>query len=265
MPRLMTVALLALATPFVGVSVSATATSSVVTCDGRPATHVGTNGSNTIVGTAGPDVIVAKGGDDTIKGRGGKDRICAGGGDDSISAGGGADRIFAGGGRDRVEAGDGDDRVLGGDGNDGLFGEDGHDHLDGGGDFDICLHGPGIGDRVRCETADYTVEVSSPAETSQALITFTIEVTNNGPDEVPYVLFLEVDSPDFDCGSYPWEGTRTRPILEVGETEVIERDVTCDNPGGADPRVTLTAQVVPQARDPEDDNSDSSTTRPIVK
>jgi Ca2+-binding RTX toxin-like protein len=260
------IAVLALTMPLPIVTVTATATSSVLTCDGKPATHVGTNGKNKIVGTAGADVIVGKGGDDTIKGRGGKDRICGGGGSDDISGGGGIDRIFGNSGHDFLEGGDGDDRIFGGDGNDLLFGDDGHDRLDGGPDFDDCTNGPGIGERLRCEFAYFAVDVSSPAQTSEELITFTIEVTNTGPDEVPYRLFLEVDSPDLDCGSYPWEGSSSRPILSVGEVDHLERQVSCDNPRGDDPRVEMLVLAFPLADDPHrGDNSDSSTTHAIVE
>lgn len=54
------------------------------TCDGLPATIIGTNGNDTITGTSGPDVIVGLGGNDTISGMGGNDVICAGAGNDTV-------------------------------------------------------------------------------------------------------------------------------------------------------------------------------------
>lgn len=80
-------------------------------CNGLPATHVGTGGADEIEGTDGNDVIVGLGGDDTISGMGGNDTICAGGGNDTvygeseelvIAAAGGNDTIFGEGGNDLV-------------------------------------------------------------------------------------------------------------------------------------------------------------------
>ena len=71
------------------------ATTPPVTCNGRPATIVGTLGNDTLFGTPGNDVIHGRGGNDIIRGLAGKDVIC------------------------------------GGTGNDRLFGDQGNDHLDG--------------------------------------------------------------------------------------------------------------------------------------
>src|SRR4030095_10153734 len=49
------------------------------TCNGKPATIVGTDGGDDLKGTQGPDVIVGLGGNDiNIKGLGGNDVICGG-------------------------------------------------------------------------------------------------------------------------------------------------------------------------------------------
>ena len=102
------------------------------TCQGEPATIVGTTGDDRLVGTDGDDVIVALGGDDVISGRQGNDLICAGWGADTITGGTGDDRIFAGPGSDHVTGGDGDDHLAGGPGRDTLIGNVGADTLAGG-------------------------------------------------------------------------------------------------------------------------------------
>ena len=51
-------------------------------CEGQPATIVGTQGADIINGTAGNDVIVSLGGDDLVRGLAGDDLICAGAGND---------------------------------------------------------------------------------------------------------------------------------------------------------------------------------------
>ena len=103
------------------------------TCDGQPATKVGTSRSEIIIGTRGRDVIVAKGGNDVIIGLDGNDIICAGSGNDLIIGGKGNDRIFGEGG------------------NDVLVGGKGNDYLDGGSGFDHCIGGPGDDTFVNCE------------------------------------------------------------------------------------------------------------------
>jgi len=104
-----------------------------VTCDGKPATIVGTAGNDVITGTSGADVIAGLGGADTIKGDGGGDRICGGNGNDVIGGAGGNDRLF------------------GGPGNDTLKGGAGNDFLDGGTGTDSCAGGTGTNTKVHCE------------------------------------------------------------------------------------------------------------------
>lgn len=96
------------------------------TCQGVPATIVGTSGPDTIVGTKGPDVIVAGPGDDVIDARAGDDLVCAGMGSDRVDGGFGSDRIYgqqdrlgsdAGGTfllGDVLSGGPGDDLIVGG-------------------------------------------------------------------------------------------------------------------------------------------------------
>ena len=138
----------------------------VLTCEGRPATIVGTAGGEDLYGTPGDDVIAALEGDDRVYGRGGDDLIClgpgndvAGGGpgDDIIWGEGGNDRLLGNGGADRLFGGPGADTLLGGIGQDGLSGGGGADTLSGGPGRDIIRGGGGIdtcdtGEDVVCET-----------------------------------------------------------------------------------------------------------------
>ena len=94
----------------------------VVTCDGQPATIVGTNGDDTINGTHQRDVIHALGGNDRVNGRKGNDLICGG---------------------------DGNDRLHGNKGADDLFGQKGNDRLNGDAGFDTCHGGRGNNDGAR--------------------------------------------------------------------------------------------------------------------
>jgi Ca2+-binding RTX toxin-like protein len=103
------------------------------TCDGQPATILGTAGNDTIEGTAGADVIVGLDGNDKIRGRGGDDRICGGAGKDKLKGEKGNDRLFGEAGKDRLSGGRG------------------ADYLDGGPDRDKCTGGPGTDIKVNCE------------------------------------------------------------------------------------------------------------------
>jgi Ca2+-binding RTX toxin-like protein len=86
------------------------------TCEGVPATILGTERNDTIEGTSGPDVIVAKGGSDVIRAYGGDDVVCGGPGSDRIVTGEGDDVSIGGTGNDWVTSVAGADRVVGGDG-----------------------------------------------------------------------------------------------------------------------------------------------------
>jgi hypothetical protein len=105
----------------------------VLTCKGKVATLVGTNGKDSLVGTPGNDVIVALGGKDKVKGKAGKDTICLGGGNDTGNGNGGNDRVFGEGGKDKVKGGPGRDR------------------LNGGPKRDVCNGGPGRDKGKACE------------------------------------------------------------------------------------------------------------------
>lgn len=115
----------------------------VRTCQGEPATIVGTVHSDRLVGTSGPDVIVALGGADVIIGLGGNDIICGGWGNDTIKAGGGNDRVYGGPGADSITGGPNDDVLFGGKGRDTLIGNAGDDTLTGGPRGDSLMGGRG--------------------------------------------------------------------------------------------------------------------------
>jgi glucose/arabinose dehydrogenase len=94
------------------------------TCQGRPATIVGTKGNDVRKGTSANDVIVSLGGNDELSGLAGKDLIC-----------GGADK----------------DTLKGGKGKDTLLGQEGTDKLTGGGGKDVCKGGKGEDTASKCE------------------------------------------------------------------------------------------------------------------
>jgi hypothetical protein len=123
------------------------------TCNGLPATLVGTGAGETLIGTVGKDVIVALGGDDVILGRGGDDIICAGTGDDIAAGGPGRDWIDGEDGEDALTGADGDDLVYGGNGDDIIKGGRGRDILYGGYGDDMVNGGLG-GDRIAGEAGD---------------------------------------------------------------------------------------------------------------
>jgi Ca2+-binding RTX toxin-like protein/pimeloyl-ACP methyl ester carboxylesterase len=117
-------------------SVEVTVAAAGPTCEGLPATLVGTDGDDNLTGTAGPDVIVALGGDDTVYGLGGDDTICLGDGDDKAWGNAGADTILGEAGNDDLYGNEDGDALWGGDGNDMVFGSEGDDALNGGAGHD---------------------------------------------------------------------------------------------------------------------------------
>jgi Ca2+-binding RTX toxin-like protein len=81
-----------------------------VTCNGLPATIVGTAGPDSITGTGGDDVVVALGGNDRVFAGPGDDVVCLGEGNDALNGGAGADTLVA------EPAVDGTDSFAGGPG-----------------------------------------------------------------------------------------------------------------------------------------------------
>jgi Ca2+-binding RTX toxin-like protein len=144
------------------------------TCDGRPATHVLTNGNDSVSYGLGNQVVVGRDGRDSISTGPGRDRVCAGFGNDLVDGEQGADPLLAGqqnrdqvigkGGADKLTGGTEDDCGLdprcppaafqgmsviypglsGGRGNDLLDGGDGRDDLFGGPDDDNLFGGFGV-------------------------------------------------------------------------------------------------------------------------
>jgi predicted extracellular nuclease len=109
------------------------------TCNGLPATIVGTTGDDVINGTNGVDVIAGLGGNDTIYGGNGNDVICGDFGNDTLNGGNGNDTLLGSFGNDDLDGGNGNDSLSGGDGNDALDGGNGNDTLSGGDGTDILL------------------------------------------------------------------------------------------------------------------------------
>jgi hypothetical protein len=126
------------------------------TCNGVPATIVGSAGNDILVGTNRRDVIVSLAGGDAIRSLGGRDTVCAGKGNDQVSAGSAADDVSGGPGQDRLRGGGAGDVLEGEAGNDVLEGERGADRLLGGPGRDIA-RGAAEGDSVRdCERRHYS-------------------------------------------------------------------------------------------------------------
>ncbi|MEA3275870.1 MAG: calcium-binding protein [Pseudomonadota bacterium] len=113
----------------------------VPTCQGRPATCVGTDGDDMLWGTEDDEVIMGLAGDDVIQGDEGDDVICAGPGNDAVHGARGNDSLFGEDGDDWLFGARGKDSLYGGEGDrDVLWGGPELDYLDGGaGARDVCL------------------------------------------------------------------------------------------------------------------------------
>lgn len=133
-----------------------------LTCNGLPATIVGTDGNDRLEGTPADDVIVGLAGRDVILGREGNDVVCGGPGNDVIKGGAGNDHLEGQGGNDKIIGGIGKDILRGGLAKDKLFGGGGGDIMDGGSKRDLLKGESGIDecsldadDRfLTCETGD---------------------------------------------------------------------------------------------------------------
>lgn len=115
--------------------------SSTPTCNGKPATIIGTDAGEYLWGTPGDDVILALGGNDVVVGYGGDDTICLGAGRDWAFGMSGADVVLGEGGRDAIYLGPGADFGDGGDGRDFVSGQGGADEVVGGPGNDVLLGG----------------------------------------------------------------------------------------------------------------------------
>jgi len=85
------VAVLAVTGALIVSSAGSAQSAAPVTCGGRVATIVGTDGRDVLRGTDGDDVIAGLGGDDVILGMDGNDLICGGRGRDVVNGGRGQD------------------------------------------------------------------------------------------------------------------------------------------------------------------------------
>jgi Ca2+-binding RTX toxin-like protein len=225
------------------------ASAATPTCDGKPATIVGSNKRNVINGTSGRDVIVARGGNDRIDGKGGRDRICGGTGHDAIQGRSGNDRIFGGSGNDLLEGGTGHDDLFGFTGSDVLHGNAGNDLLNGGAAADECDQGAGVGPVIACEVADLSIDVRGPDSAPEGVVTFTVEVTNDGPDAVAYVIETSQSNMHAQCDSL-FDSSIEQAALAAGTSRSIDLGVDCVVEGD-DPVVTVHASVVSAAGDPD--------------
>jgi hypothetical protein len=80
------------------------------TCEGTPATIVGTAEGDTLKGTSGRDVIVGLGGNDRVSAGAGNDLVCGAEGGDRLLGRSGVDTLIGGPGRDILKGGKGRDR-----------------------------------------------------------------------------------------------------------------------------------------------------------
>lgn len=110
------------------------------TCNGLPATCMGTDGDDLILGSEVTDVIVALAGNDVVHGDVGTDTICGGPGNDSLFGAKESDTMLGEEGDDWLFGAPGDDDLRGGPGSDVLWGGPGQDKLSGGdGGHDVCM------------------------------------------------------------------------------------------------------------------------------
>jgi len=86
------------------------------TCEGRPATIVGTDHRDRLQGTDGDDVAWLGPGADRFRGLGGDDVVCGGNGADVLEGDEGNDVLLGEDGNDHFAEGAGDDRLDGGEG-----------------------------------------------------------------------------------------------------------------------------------------------------
>lgn len=146
-----------------------------ITCDGQPATIIGTSRADNIVGTSGRDVVAALAGFDRVSGNGGDDLICGGSANDQLNGG------------------DGDDRIIGDSGNDVLAGDSGRDELidnsgidraNGGAGNDIC----NAESEISCDEPDTTaptlgvpddMRVFPPLGATTVVVTWEVTAQDN--------------------------------------------------------------------------------------
>jgi Ca2+-binding RTX toxin-like protein len=155
-----------------------------LTCQGQPATIIGTPGDDVLFGTSGPDVIVGLDGHDVIIAGGGDDLVCGGPGLDVIYGNSGDDSLFGERSHDVLIGGGGADFLHGGTGRDVLSGGPKNDTLVCGGQYDFADGGGG--DDVVDDNCEWDAEFSEASWTGGGGTTFvgdnflTAEPTVNG-------------------------------------------------------------------------------------
>lgn len=117
------------------------AASAQFTCEGEPATIIGSTRGGSVWGTSRRDVIVTFGGSDVIRASAGDDLVCAGGGDDLVYGSFGDDVLHGQDGDDRLRGQADDDAMYGGNGDDELLDVGRHHIADGGPGIDTCSAG----------------------------------------------------------------------------------------------------------------------------
>lgn len=171
--RILAVCLLALAVPL---SLNAQ------TCEGLPATIVGTTGNDRLLGTSGNDVIVALDGNDLIEAGDGNDTVCGGAGDDILLGAGGTDRLLGEDGDDDLRGDGGDDTLIGGPGNDALRGGADNDELTGDAGDDVMIGADGTDD---CDGISGVDSTDSACETRANTDADVLFLTLYAPDGTP--------------------------------------------------------------------------------
>jgi hypothetical protein len=246
-----------LAIPMVGSAVMATPT-----CDGRPATIVGTPGDDRLVGTDGPDVILGRAGDDELRGKTGKDRLCGGSGDDALVGSPGNDRLVGGPGDDVLSGGSGANVLRGEDGADRVDGGGGDDVVDGGADRDLCQDSNGTKFKG-CESADFSVQIRGPLQVTDEPTPFAVIVFNDGPDDAAYEFGFQV-GPDsirrgeppplasLSCDVLDEPESGLQPVLVAGGQRIHEFTLDCRAEPEGSRGLPVRAGADPDVDDPDD-------------
>jgi hemolysin type calcium-binding protein len=204
------------------------------TCQGQPATIVGTNVGEVIIGTSKNDVIVARGGHDIVRGGGGNDIICGNSGNDKLIGGPGADVLLGQNGRDKLFGSPGRDRLLGGPAD---------DSFNGGTGDDACLQGSGTGPWVNCER---------PIPEPPTLVIAYSDVNNNQIHDVGDVMIAKIVDTNGDkvispgdtikVGKYPTSPTVITPagVREAFEDWKVKTHTVASVSSGANERTVTT-------------------------
>ena len=171
------------------------------TCEGLPATIVGSDFGGALLGTSGDDVIVGGAGDDRIDGGDGNDVICGGEGADILTGSTGNDRLLGENGDDDLRGDAGNDVLIGGPGHDSLRGGSEDDQLTGNAGDDVMVGDAGADN---CDGGSGTDSADSACEVR----------TNVDAD----VLFLRLYAPD----GTPLDGELYVPTNDAAATGTRE-------------------------------------------